>query len=140
MPYRDPKPKELTSPLFESIWQAIKSWDINVPEEYSGYTGATGNHVCAILDVFTAALLRRDQQVRDEVLAQTADLEQELDIARNEMKALKAEQVRRDAEQRLEALIEVKRKCDEPLQVAGPLLIEDWLNAKIAALKAQVSK
>jgi hypothetical protein len=50
MSYRDPTPEELQSPLFNQIWNSIKSWDINVPSEYSGYTGATGNHVCAILD------------------------------------------------------------------------------------------
>ena len=50
MSYRDPKPDELKSPLFEAVWQTIKTWDINVPEEYEGYCGATGNHVCAILD------------------------------------------------------------------------------------------
>ena len=50
MSYRDPKPEDLSDPIFEAIWQTIKQWDINVPEEYSGYCGATGNHVCAILD------------------------------------------------------------------------------------------
>ena len=50
MSYRDPKPEELESPLFCAIWQAIKTWDINVPSEYNGYMGATGNHVCAIMD------------------------------------------------------------------------------------------
>ena len=53
--YRDPKPEELKDPIFEAIWQAIKTWDINVPEEYDGYSGATGNHVCAILDAVRAA-------------------------------------------------------------------------------------
>lgn len=46
----DPTPEMLSSPRFEAIWQAIKSWDINVPEAYGGYCGATGNHVRAILD------------------------------------------------------------------------------------------
>ena len=51
MPYRSPTETELKrDPLFEAIWQTIKSWDINVPNEYVGYCGATGNHVCAILD------------------------------------------------------------------------------------------
>jgi hypothetical protein len=48
--YRDPTPAELQSPLFEAIWQAIKSWDVNVPSEYEGYCGSSGNHVCVILD------------------------------------------------------------------------------------------
>jgi hypothetical protein len=50
MSYRDPTTEELKSPLFNAIWNEIKSWDIRVPEEYGGYMGATGNHVCAILD------------------------------------------------------------------------------------------
>ena len=48
--YRDPKPEELETPEFKAIWNCIKSWDINVPSEYEGYCGATGNHVMAILD------------------------------------------------------------------------------------------
>ena len=48
--YRDPKPEELKAPEFNVVWDCIKSWDINVPQEYEGYCGATGNHVCAILD------------------------------------------------------------------------------------------
>lgn len=46
----DPTPEMLTDPQFEAIWQAIKTWDINVPGAYGGYCGATGNHVRAILD------------------------------------------------------------------------------------------
>jgi hypothetical protein len=55
MSYRDPTPEELTDPLFERVWQTIKSWDINVPSEYRGYCGATGNHVCAIMDAVRAS-------------------------------------------------------------------------------------
>jgi hypothetical protein len=40
----------LASPEFEAIWQAIKTWDINVPGAYGGYCSATGNHVRAIID------------------------------------------------------------------------------------------
>lgn len=40
----------LLDPRFAAIWECIKSWDINVPEAYSGYCGATGNHVRAIID------------------------------------------------------------------------------------------
>lgn len=46
----DPTPEMLKLPQFEAIWQCIKDWDINVPHAYSGYCGATGNHVRAILD------------------------------------------------------------------------------------------
>jgi len=45
----------LDDPRFEAIWQAIKSWDINVPGAYGGYCGATGNHVRAILDKLAAS-------------------------------------------------------------------------------------
>jgi hypothetical protein len=48
--WNDPTPEMLNSPEFEAIWQCIKKWDINVPDAYSGYCGANGNHVRAILD------------------------------------------------------------------------------------------
>lgn len=49
-PWPDPTPEMLQSPEFEAVWQCIKRWDINVPQVYAGYCGATGNHVRAILD------------------------------------------------------------------------------------------
>ena len=55
IPWPDPSPEMLEDPKFEAIWQCIKSWDINVPEAYSGYCGATGNHVRAILDALRRA-------------------------------------------------------------------------------------
>lgn len=51
--YADPTPEQLASPEFEAIWQAIKSWDIGVPERYVGHTGALGNHVVVILDALS---------------------------------------------------------------------------------------
>ena len=48
-PWPDPKPEDLESEDFNLVWECIKSWDINVPEVYEGYCGATGNHVMAIL-------------------------------------------------------------------------------------------
>jgi hypothetical protein len=56
--YRDPTTNELNNPLFKAVWDCIKTWDINVPEEYEGYSQATGNHVCAILDVIADAIIR----------------------------------------------------------------------------------
>lgn len=50
IPWPDPLPEDLKKPEFEAIWQTIKTWDINVPEAYCGYCGASGNHVKAILD------------------------------------------------------------------------------------------
>ena len=46
----DPTPEMVKSPEFNAIWECIKKWDINVPNAYCGYCGATGNHVRAILD------------------------------------------------------------------------------------------
>jgi hypothetical protein len=46
--YQDPTPEMLSDPLWNAIWNEIKTWDINVPTEYAGYCGATGNHATAI--------------------------------------------------------------------------------------------
>lgn len=46
----DPTIEQLDDPLFNCIWDAIKTWDINVPEAYNGYCGATGNHVVHIIN------------------------------------------------------------------------------------------
>lgn len=45
-----PDISEIESKLFSAIWDVIKTWDINVPEYYSGYCGANGSHVKLILD------------------------------------------------------------------------------------------
>jgi len=49
--YPNPTPTDQADPLFEAIWSAIKTWDIQVPE-YDGrglYAGANGSHVLLIL-------------------------------------------------------------------------------------------
>jgi hypothetical protein len=46
--YADPTPEMHGDPVWEAIWNEIKTWDVNVPTEYVGYEGATGNHVTAI--------------------------------------------------------------------------------------------
>lgn len=46
--YQDPTPEMLADPLWNAIWEEIKHWDVNVPSEYAGYCGATGNHATAI--------------------------------------------------------------------------------------------
>ncbi len=51
--YKDmpsPSKEEIESLQFNAIWDIIKTWDINVPEFYSGYTGGNGSHVKLILD------------------------------------------------------------------------------------------
>lgn len=50
-----PTPKMLDDdPIFDAIFNTIKSWDVNVPKAYDGYCGANGNHVraiyCAVFD------------------------------------------------------------------------------------------
>lgn len=54
IPWPDPTPEQLNTLWFNRIWDAIKTWDINVPEAYEGYCGATGNHVVHILNAITA--------------------------------------------------------------------------------------
>lgn len=48
-PWPDPKPEDLYAEDFLLVWECIKTWDVNVPEVYEGYCGATGNHVMSIL-------------------------------------------------------------------------------------------
>lgn len=45
-----PTNADLADPLFEAIWQTIKSWDVQVPAYYKGYCGASGSHVMLILN------------------------------------------------------------------------------------------
>ena len=53
----DPPPAVLDDPVFEAVWQCIKTWDINVPGAYVGYMGATGNHAWAIVDVVARTII-----------------------------------------------------------------------------------
>jgi hypothetical protein len=45
--YSDPTPEMLADPIWNAIWDEIKTWDISVPTEYRGYD-VTGNHATAI--------------------------------------------------------------------------------------------
>lgn len=45
-----PTEEQINSPQFNAIWNVIKSWDVNIPDQYFGYCGANGNHVVAILN------------------------------------------------------------------------------------------
>jgi hypothetical protein len=54
--YSDPTQAMLNDSVWLAIWEEIKNWDINVPNEYSGYCGATGNHVTAIYLAMTNVL------------------------------------------------------------------------------------
>jgi hypothetical protein len=51
--YSDPTPEMLENPVWNAIWDEIKTWDINVPTEYSGYD-VTGNHATAIYKAIQA--------------------------------------------------------------------------------------
>jgi len=46
--YQDPDSTMQVDAMWNAIWDEIKTWDINVPTEYGGYCGASGNHVTAI--------------------------------------------------------------------------------------------
>lgn len=52
----NPTEHDLADPLFEAIWQATKTWDVNVPEYYRGYCGMNGSHVMLILDAIRKRL------------------------------------------------------------------------------------
>src|SRR5882672_2193993 len=60
-PWPDPTPEMRTSPQFEAVWQCIRTWDIHVPDAYTGSMGATGNHVRAILDALAPFLVTVEQ-------------------------------------------------------------------------------
>ena len=61
--YQDPTPEMQTDPLWNAIWDEIKTWDINVPTEYAGYCGATGNHVTAIFLAIEARLEKKFEEI-----------------------------------------------------------------------------
>lgn len=50
----NPTAEDLADPVFEAIWQATKTWDVNVPEHYVGYCGLNGSHVMLILQAIRA--------------------------------------------------------------------------------------
>lgn len=50
----NPTPEDLQDPMFNAIWNVCKSWDVNVPEAYTGYCGFNGSHVKLILDAVKA--------------------------------------------------------------------------------------
>jgi len=60
--YSEPKSYMFTDQLWIAIWREIKDWDINVPSQYVGYTGATGNHVSAI---YLAVINSLEQEFRE---------------------------------------------------------------------------
>ena len=56
-PMPNPTPEMLDGdPLFDAIWGAIKTWDVNVPESYNGYCGANGSHAVLIYNAIKEAV------------------------------------------------------------------------------------
>lgn len=53
-PMPNPTDADLRDPVFEAIWQATKTWDVNAPEFYRGYCGMNGSHVILILNAIRA--------------------------------------------------------------------------------------
>lgn len=62
----EPTEADLSDPLFESVWQAIKGWDIE-REHGRGYAGATGTDVMTILRAMRPFLATQRQAVLREV-------------------------------------------------------------------------
>lgn len=77
-PWPDPTPEMLADPLFEAIWQAIKTWDINVPGAYGGYMGATGNHARAVFDAIQPRTRALAQETAIAAVLKAADAAKEL--------------------------------------------------------------
>jgi hypothetical protein len=75
----DPTPEMLADQDFNRIWEAIKTWDINVPGVYQGYCGATGNHARAILDALRgrSPATERERTARRKRLAEKWDADTE---------------------------------------------------------------
>jgi hypothetical protein len=65
--YQDPTPDMQTDALWNAIWNEIKTWDINVPTEYQGYCGATGNHATAIYLAVREHIERQITQVAEQI-------------------------------------------------------------------------
>jgi hypothetical protein len=59
----NPNRQEIESPLFNAIYETIKTWDINVPGAYGGYCAATGSHVKAIMDGMISNLEQQKEEV-----------------------------------------------------------------------------
>jgi len=54
-PMPDPTEAMLKDPVWNAIYDTIKTWDVNVPEFYNGYCGATGSHATLIYEAVRTA-------------------------------------------------------------------------------------
>lgn len=50
----DTTPEMREHPVFNAIWDVIKTWDVNVPADYTGYCGAHGGHARVIFEAVQA--------------------------------------------------------------------------------------
>lgn len=55
--YEDPTPEMHNDPIWQAIWDEIKTWDVNIPTEYTGYMGVNGNHATAIYKAVMARII-----------------------------------------------------------------------------------
>lgn len=62
----NPTDADLADPLFEAIWQATKTWDVNAPEYYVGYCGMNGSHVMLIVNAIRAMESEPNREVTQE--------------------------------------------------------------------------
>lgn len=86
----DPTPEMLADPLFDAIWNVIKTWDINVPHIYVGYCGATGNHARVIYDAIKAWLSGEERSAQN-LIQRAAELMRTSDLPHNRIATLEAE-------------------------------------------------
>jgi hypothetical protein len=60
-PLPNPSEEDLKNPTFNAIFQAIKTWDVNVPNSYVGYCGLNGSHVKIILDAINSVPVQKQK-------------------------------------------------------------------------------
>lgn len=79
-PMPNPTSYELDCPLFNAIWDTIKSWDINVPEYYEGYCEANGSHVKLIIDAVQLVIAKAIKEAAAEYSISTGKITHEESI------------------------------------------------------------
>jgi hypothetical protein len=74
--YSEPTNEMFENPVWNAIWETIKTWDVGAPNAYRGYMGATGNHATAIFLAIQDALdkdLRAGEQILQQMQATQTD-------------------------------------------------------------------